>query len=143
MSAQEGPVGIRVESLLKRLSPPVQKAIDGQFAKAVDTTFEVAGEERECLYLAKVVASGDDGQLSQTDVDRFSRLMDHLISTGMVGHAVLADPIAIPMTHHRHMMLWYVFSDYTREELNTKLGCDCFVEEGGLYKGPWPSIVSD
>ena len=116
----------------ERFSPEAQMPLVG------DRTIE----HRMCLYLSKVVDS-ENGEVSDEDISRFERLIVHLIENHMVAHGVLADPLCIPLLNGKIAIMWYVFSDYTREQLNEKLGCDCFVEEGEIYNDEWPEVVRD
>lgn len=100
----------------------------------------VTKETRECRYLAMVV-NAEDGRVSDEDVRRFDRLIVYLIENRMVDYGTLADPLFMPLKSGQLLMTWYVLSDYSREELNQKLGCECFVEEGEIYNGVWPQIA--
>lgn len=127
-------------SIVDRLSVSVQELVTN-FQKVASTTFNKDGKSYECLYLVKaVVPPPNTVGIGDDDIARFSRLMTHLITNGMVGHASLCDPVAMPLTGGRWALIWYVFSDHTREAINEHLGCECFVEEGGLYQGPWPEV---
>lgn len=133
-----------VRSILSRLTSFVQDAIEAEFQKADSTVLvdKATGKEHQCLYLMQVVPDVG-GDVDEDDITRFSALLTHLITTKLVAHGVLADPVQLKLAGSRWALIWYVFSDYTREELNAKLGCDCFVEEGGIYAGPWPAVVGE
>ena len=96
-----------------------------------------------CLCLLVPLTEIDDG--FEEWIARFADLMRYLVENQMVGYAQLGQPFFLPLKgptdENNTAILWHVFSDYSREELNDKLGANCFVKDGCLYGGLWPEIL--
>jgi hypothetical protein len=140
-----GGMSVRAESLMDRLSPGLQAMICEHLSLAYSTNIKVDDKEnpwRPCLFMSQVVEP-ENGEICDEDIARLERLMTYLLQDGLVAHAMLSDPMSLPLKDEKIAILWYVFSDYSREWLNNRLGCECFVEEGALHFGAWPQVATN
>ena len=99
----------------------------------------------EAVYLAKLVPHALE-DIPLVELSKFFALIDMLNQYGLIEYAELGPPIAMniadfPYGKKRSMLLYYPFSRFSREELNSKLGFEYFIQEGDIAK-EWPDDPS-
>lgn len=132
----------------------VGKLVDGCFEdvmgeeaeriEALRGTGEIPEPYRLCQYMGMLLCAKDEDLtvvLREARI-RFLPVLDRLIEERRVGHALLGPLMLVPLISaadgaRRFMLVLYIFSDYTREELNEYLGWGCFFEEGEIPE-VWP-----
>lgn len=152
---------VRAEGLCARIEPHLcaqARALPLRLARMGTTYVDSKSVAHPCLSLGVVVPRPDKQIVGDDDVRRFAELINHLVLNGKIALGKLADPVAVSLNTTRVVLkddgtpdivevppqtalMFYAFSDFTREELNEWLGNPNFIEEGGLPPATWPACA--
>jgi hypothetical protein len=108
---------------------------------------EYTRENKLFVSLTKMFHSAAD-PLEGPWVRRFALLINKLVDAGKIDYGVVATPIVLPLAKivgapHRWLICLYVFSDYSRTDLNEWLGNEAFVEEGEIGTDDWEGLPDE
>lgn len=130
------------------LSPKAKELYETQ---KNSTELVIDREKKHCQYFCKQVQLTDDLILPNEYVVKmasiFNKLVDKdLIKYGCVSPAMvmrladLRDKDGTIVYKNRAMLMLFVFSDFTYDQLNKELGDNAFVEEGNIGSDDWIAL---
>lgn len=156
-TVEESPIEhfVGIKSLLERMRPLLSEAylaLPPRDTTVIAFETEAApgashGGERTfkmCCYFGKRVKLYDNGDVGDPDIKRFAHALNSMVAGGLIAHGTLGPPSVIPILDESHgkcgLLIAYVFSDFTKDQLNEMIGVPAFMEEGQLMPHyEWPT----
>jgi len=148
LKIKEHDSGLRIEpvdAFRGMLSDKAKKVYDVQ---QTHTVIEVnnpktsKSEPKLCRYFCKPFIT-ETGRVPDEVMRMAAAAFNKLAETDLIGYGMLLKAAVMPLVtaeKPRGAIIFYVFSDYENDRLNQELGCNCFVDEGGLGDANWDPL---